>query len=216
MPRPLMIKLVRHGQSLANVDGFDPQLAGDFRTPLTEVGIVQARAAGEAIGHEFVAGSLVYLSPYWRTRETLDALLNGAKAAREDAIGIYEDPRLRELDHGYGNVKDQAHKREKHGWFYYRYEGGESPADCYDRTSGFLESMMRQVERKAASRVLIVTHGMALRCFVMRFLRLSIEQFEVIENPHNGDVVTIAPAESLADFALELGGWRVRGLRLRS
>ncbi len=216
MPRPLIIKLVRHGQSLANVDGFDPQLAGDFRTPLTELGMVQAHAAGESIGHDFVAGSLVYLSPYWRTRQTLDALLNGAQATCEQAIGIYEDPRLREQDHGYANVKDQAHKRETHGWFYYRYEGGESPADCYDRTSGFLESMMRQVERKSASRVLIITHGMALRCFVMRFLRLSVEQFEVIENPHNGEVVTIAPTESLSDFQLECGGWRANGLKIRA
>ena len=215
MPRPLIIKLVRHGQSLANVDGFDPQVAGDFRTPLTELGAVQARAAVEAIGHDFVAGSIVYLSPYWRTRQTLDALLSGASATRAEAIGVYEDPRLREQDHGYGNVKDQAQKRETHGWFYYRYEGGESPADCYDRTSGFLESMMRQVERKDASRVLIVTHGMALRCFVMRFLRLSIEEFELIDNPHNGDVVTIAPAEALSTFELESGGWRVSGLRIR-
>lgn len=30
-----------------------------------------------------------------------------------------------------------------HGWFYYRFRGGESPADCYDRASSFLESMMR-------------------------------------------------------------------------
>lgn len=212
---PLVIKLVRHGQSLANANAFDPQLAGDFRTPLTELGVAQARAAGEAIGREFILGSLVYLSPYLRTRQTLDAMLLGAGATREDPLGVYEDPRLREQDHGYGNLKDQAQKRETHGWFYYRYEGGESPADCYDRTSGFLESMMRQVERKDASRVVIVTHGMALRCFVMRFLRLTIEQFEVIENPQNGDVVTIGPSELVDDPYAECGPWRVSGLKGR-
>ena len=37
----------------------------------------------------------------------------------------------------------------------------------YDRTSNFLESMMRQVERKKTDRVLIVTHGLTIRCFIM-------------------------------------------------
>ncbi len=214
--RPLFMKLVRHGQSLANVNAIDPQQAGDFRTPLTDLGLSQARTAGESIGHDFVAGSLVYLSPYWRTRQTLDALLEGAQATREQPLSVYEDPRLREQDHGYGNIKDQEQKRATHGWFYYRYEGGESPADCYDRTSGFLESMMRQMERRDASRVIIVTHGMALRCFVMRFMRLSIEEFEEIDNPENGAVVTIGPKESIPDSYMERGAWRVSGLKRRA
>jgi len=210
--RPLVIKLVRHGQSLANVQGVDPQLTGDFRSPLTEEGIAQARTAGAAIGPEFLQGALVYVSPYVRTRQTLDAVLEGAGSSRDAPFGIYEDPRLREQDHGYGNLKEQEPKRATHGWFYYRYEGGESPADCYDRTSGFLESMMRQVERKDACRVLIITHGMAMRCFVMRFLRLTVEQFEEIENPRNGSIVTVAPKELLAECYAELGPWRVHGL----
>ena len=212
----MIIKLVRHGQSLANVKGVDPQVVGDFRSPLTAEGIAQGRSAGAAIGAEFFQGALVYVSPYVRTRQTLDALLEGAGATRTAPLSIYEDPRLREQDHGYGNLKEQEPKRATHGWFYYRYEGGESPADCYDRTSGFLESMMRQVERRDASRVLIITHGMAMRCFVMRFLRLTVEQFEEIENPGNGAIVTVAPKELLADCYAELGPWRVHGLVRRT
>lgn len=213
--RPLVIKLVRHGQSLANVQAFDPQQAGDFRTPLTAQGVLQARAAGQAIGAEFLAGALAYASPYVRTRQTLDALLEGANVDRSTLRGVYEDPRLREQEHGYGNLKEQERMRATHGWFYYRYEGGESPADCYDRTSGFLESMMRQLERKDCSKVLIVTHGMALRCFVMRFLRLTVEQFEEIDNPDNGAVVTIAPRELIDQCYVETGAWKVTGLTRR-
>ena len=29
----------------------------------------------------------------------------------------------------------QTELRRTHGWFYYRFHGGESPADCFDRTS---------------------------------------------------------------------------------
>lgn len=214
--RKLAIKLVRHGQSLANVAAFDPQKHGDFRTPLSPVGIVQAREAGARLGAEFLHGALVYASPYQRTRETLEALLEGAGVDRHAPLGIFEDPRLREQDHGYGDVKRQEALRETHGWFYYRYEGGESPADCYDRVSGFLESMMRQVERKDASRVLIVTHGMAIRCFVMRFLHLSVGDFEILDNPPNGAIVTLAGRDELEEYYLENEGWRVAGLTGRA
>jgi broad specificity phosphatase PhoE len=214
--RKLAIKLVRHGQSLANVDAFDPQKHGDFRTPLSPLGVIQAREAGQRLGPEFLQGALVYASPYQRTRETLQALLEGAGVDRSAPFDIYEDPRLREQDHGYGNVKQQESLRATHGWFYYRYEGGESPADCYDRVSGFLESMMRQVERKSASKVLIVTHGMAIRCFVMRFLHLTVDDFELIDNPANGAIVTVAGRDELQDFYLQNEAWRVAGLSGRT
>jgi broad specificity phosphatase PhoE len=210
----LTIKLVRHGESAANVGSFDPQTEGDFRAPLTARGLDQAIAAGKAIGGTFLDGALVYLSPYGRTRETLETLLEGARAKRDRTLGVYEDPRLREMDHGYSDVQAQRPLRETHGWFYYRYTGGESPADVYDRISSFLESMMRQVERKRAEKVLVVTHGMAIRCFVMRFLRLSVEEFESIDNPHNGDIVTIGPTSTIDPCDFERSTWRVTGLRV--
>ncbi len=215
MPRDLVIKLVRHGQSLANVDAFDPQKHGDFRTPLSPLGLIQARDAGRAVGADFVRGALVYTSPYHRTQQTLSALFEGASVDRATAAGIFEDPRIREQDHGYADVKGQEPLRETHGWFYYRYSGGESPADCYDRVSGFLEGMMRQVERRTAKRVLIVTHGMAIRCFVMRFLHLTVDEFELIDNPKNGAIVTIAPRDALTDFYIQTESWRVHGLEAR-
>jgi broad specificity phosphatase PhoE len=71
-----------------------------------------------------------------------------AKRNRIHGLTYYEDPRLREVEFGYDEVEGQHERRKKHGWFYYRFYGGESPADCFDRTSSFLESMMRQVTRK--------------------------------------------------------------------
>ena len=187
----LTIKLVRHGESDANIGKVSSLDVGDHMIPLSERGREQAREAGRRLGREFVESALVYRSPYRRTRETLDGILEGASV---DASGvrIYEDPRLREVEHGYDEVAAQEELRNRHGWFYYRFRGGESPADCYDRTSNFLESMMRQVERKKVGRVLIVTHGLTIRCFVMRFLHLTVEQFDSLANPANCAIVTLA------------------------
>lgn len=210
----LVLKLVRHGQSLANTSEFDPQVQGDFRAPLTPLGHTQAFAAGQRIGRDFLEGALVYASPYVRAQETLAGIFSATEGAALPC-GVFEDPRLREVDHGYSDVKTQETLRERHGWFYYRYDGGESPADCYDRVSGFLESLMRQVERNGAKRVLVVTHGLALRCFVMRFLHMTVAEFESIENPDNGAVVTLAPSEIVERADYTKGRFAVQGLTFR-
>jgi broad specificity phosphatase PhoE len=213
----LMMKLVRHGESEANTGRVLTHEVGDFAIPLSERGKEQARIIGREIGKAFVEGALVYSSPYRRTRETLAGIYQGCGViAPEPRRGLYEDPRLREVEHGYESAAGQEELRRTHGWFYYRFRGGESPADCYDRTSSFLESMMRQVERKQAERVLIVTHGLTIRCFVMRFLHLSVEQFDVLANPPNCSVITIAEQDQLEDVQFSSGRWGVTGLALRS
>ena len=182
--------------------------------PLTERGHAQARVAGETVGATFLRESLIYRSPYLRTRQTLDGLLSGAGVDGSE-MRINEDPRLREVEHGYGDVEDQERKRRVHGWFYYRFDGGESPADCFDRTSHFLESLMRQAERKETDQALIVTHGLTIRCFVMRFLHLTVEEFESLANPHNCAVITIGPRADMQDPLFSTSQWGVTGLALR-
>jgi broad specificity phosphatase PhoE len=214
MTAPLTIKLVRHGESRANTGELRSHEFGDHAIPLSERGQEQARQAGQSIGKEFLTGALAYVSPYKRTRETLQHLLAGAGVEAPDRI--YDDPRLREVEHGYEPIEPQEKLRETHGWFYYRFRGGESPADCYDRTSSFLESMMRQVERKKTDRVLIVTHGLTIRCFVMRFLHLTVEDFDQLANPANCAVITIGDKNALQDCVFTSGSWGVTGLKLRT
>ena len=214
------ILLVRHGQSLANTGAVDPQQRGDHSIGLTARGRQQAEARGREIGADFLRNSLIYCSPYRRTRETLEQILAGAQVnVEDDGLRIYEDPRLREVEHGFegsaDEVEAQTRLRKIHGWFYYRFRGGESPADCYDRVCTFLESMIRQLERKGLQRVIVVTHGLTLRCFVMRFLHLTVEQFEVLANPDNADLTRIAEASRLENPVYVRGRWGVEGLKLR-
>ena len=211
----LVIKLVRHGESEANIGLVRSHEVGDHAIGLSPRGWEQAREVGRKLGRSFIDAALVYTSPYRRTRDTLAGIYEGCGVPEERRLRLYEDPRLREVEHGYEPIEEQEELRRKHGWFYYRFRGGESPADCYDRTSSFLESMMRQIERKKADRVLIVTHGLTIRCFVMRFLHLSVEDFDRLANPANCDVVTLADRAELVDPQFTSGRWGVTGLRLR-
>jgi broad specificity phosphatase PhoE len=100
-----------------------------------------------------------------------------------------------------------------YGHFYYRYRGGESAADCFDRVSGFLDTFVWSIKSRRSKQALLVTHGLALRVFVMRFLHLTVEQFDKIANPHNADIVTLAPRETFQAPQFVSGPWGVGGLR---
>lgn len=209
----MKITLVRHGQSLSNVGKTTRIHTADHLIDLTEEGQNQALIVGAKLGLNRLKHSLIYCSPYLRTRETLKYICIGAGVKREE-LPVYEDPLLREMEFGYTEKENQLITREKYGWFYYRYTDGESPADVYNRVTMFIDSMMRQSERKKNENVIIVTHGMTIRVFVMRFLHLTVEQFTSLDNPDNTAIITIsnpAPENSL----FKTGRWGVEGVSLR-
>ncbi|HQS58356.1 MAG: hypothetical protein B7Y56_09715 [Gallionellales bacterium 35-53-114] len=210
----MIIKLIRHAESEANTGKMHPNKEKDAAIPLSEQGEEQAQNTGKLLNPDFVKDALVYCSPYQRTRQTLQYLLAGA-GIKPDEIKVYEDPRLREIDVGYDDSEAQLELRKIHGWFYYRFKGGESPADCFDRTSAFLESMMRQIHRSNKHNILIVCHGMTLRCFVARFLHLAVEEFESMQNPSNCDIVTISKKEFIQNPIFTNGRWAMEGIKLR-
>src|SRR5262245_9266875 len=120
----MIIKLVRHGESEANVADPSRPSEADYLVPLTPRGVEQARQAGHALGRSFLEGCLIYTSPFVRARQTLTGILAGA-GLEPGAVASWEDPRLREVDHGYADVPSQHRMVAIHGHFYYRYHGGE-------------------------------------------------------------------------------------------
>lgn len=205
--------MVRHGESTGNSKEEDPNVVGDPYLRLTEKGRKQAELAGRIVGPDIFRKALVYASPYLRTRQTGHCALEGAGCPE---VTIFEDPGLREVEHGYQNVAAQEEMRKIHGWFYYRFNGGESPADCYDRSSAFLETLSRQAERKNKDTAVLFTHGLTMRCIIARFLHLKVEEFEIMSNPKNAEIITIAPHNTLQNPVFKNGRWGVEGIPLRT
>ena len=74
-------------------------------------------------------------------------------------------------------------ERADYGHFFYRIPNGESAADAYDRVSGFNESLWRQFGEKDFPSVLVlVTHGLMTRVFLMKWYHWSVEYFEDLRN----------------------------------
>lgn len=189
--KPQRIFLVRHGQSQGNADPENYATVPDYALKLTEQGMSQAVEAGRQIAG-IIGGGLVraYVSPWHRSRETFDGI---ASELGDQIIRRLEDPRIREQDWGHlqsvENLKRINQERKEYSPFYYRLPDGESGADVYDRVSTFLETLYRDFDRPDfPENALIVTHGMTLKIFLMRWFHWTVEQFEAASTPRNGEV----------------------------
>ena len=186
------IILIRHGESEGNLDRNTYANKQDYKLLLTEEGIRQAEEAGEQIKRIVGDGRVCfYVSPLWRTRMTFEHV---AKHLDRNNIRWKEDPRLREQEWGHfrdlkANIQIDA-ERNKFGTFYYRIKDGESCADVYDRVSDFFNTLFRDFEKPGfPPNAVMVTHGMSIRLFLMRWFHYTVEEFEVLANPVNGAIV---------------------------
>lgn len=190
--KPKKIILVRHGHSEGNADKNQYKTVPDYALNLTPAGVQEARRAGKEIKEIIGAGTLyAYVSPYYRTRQTFDHI---KESVADNLVKAIEDPRIREQDWGHlrsPEVNEEIIKeRDLFSTFYYRIPDGESGADVFDRVSTFLETLYRDFDKPDyPENVLIVTHGMTLRLFLMRWFHWSVEEFENLRNPKNAQVV---------------------------
>lgn len=184
---PKRIILVRHGESEANVDPTVYARVPDWQI----AGLIGDGAFG------------VFSSPYVRTEQTKNAMLEGIGRA---LVFDYQDPTLREQE--YGNMpptdENEANRafRKRFGYFFYRFPEGESCADVYDRMALFLDSLYRRFDRPSCPEsIIIVSHGTAIKCFLARWYHWSIERFESIGQLPNCHVSVMRQCDG--SFVLE-------------
>jgi len=193
---------MRHGESLGNVDEGAYVTTPDWRVPLTEIGREQAYEAGKELKDIIGENGKVffYYSPYKRTRDTLDELRHHIKP--EQIISTREEPRISEQQ--FGNFQNMEavwqSKQERHefGRFYYRFKEGEAGLDVYSRVSSFISTLVRDCQQYQKAgydldevNVVIITHGLSLRLFLMRWFQFSVEEFEDSENPQNAQLIVM-------------------------
>lgn len=113
-------------------------------------------------------------------------------------MGVREEPQLREQD--FGNFQDlkqkQLEKRERQnfGRFFYRFPNGESGADVYDRITIFEDHMVRDIDAGRFcenTNMVLCTHGLTLRLFLMRWFHWTVAEYEQIANPANSTPIIL-------------------------
>ena len=230
MPEKLV--LIRHGQSMGNLDETIFATTPDNAMPLTDLGWEQARKAGTILKDKIITpGESVHfiVSPYVRTVETFHGIVSAwcdpdgeefvsikdhnlkvnAWYERLTELGLTwnEDSRIREQDFGNYQTPEVTRraKEERHrfGAFYYRFNNGESGSDVYDRVSTFLDSLWRSFETNKSQNYVLVTHGIVLRVLMARYFRYTISQLNLLANPRNCEMVVLGHA---GDGRLDLEG----------
>ena len=184
----MRIILLRHAESLGNIDELAYTRTPDHALPLTPRGEAQARLTGSVVRDLLTEPAAAYVSPYVRTIRTLALLDVGDRLER-----TVPEPRLREQD--WGNLQDpleqevQKRKRHEFGHFFYRLSHGESGADVDDRVASFLAELELRMLQQAShpTTVLVVSHGLAMRLLCRRLFAWSIDLFESLSNPGHCD-----------------------------
>ena len=196
--RPKRIILVRHGNSIANNNYDILQNTPDNKIVLSEKGIEQAKEAGKRlkklIGNESLE---FYVSPYKRTIQTYEYILESLKDNLNDCI---ISPSIREQE--YGNLQSdmdkQFEEQKKVGVFFYRFKDGESGSDVHARISIFLQYLFRRIlsiDYHAWDNVVIVSHELTLKFFMMNFLNLPVKEYENIKGLKNAEFWVIEKNE---------------------
>ncbi|KAF8775814.1 hypothetical protein HU200_004204 [Digitaria exilis] len=211
-PRPRRIVLVRHGESEGNVDEAAYTRVPDPRIGLTAQGWRDAEDCGRRLRDLFSNSGdsdwkvYFYVSPYRRSLETLRGIGRAFEPHR--FAGVREEPRLREQDFGNFQDRDQMRVdkelRLKYGRFFYRFPNGESAADVYDRITGFRETLRADIDigrfhppqrRTDDMNIVLVSHGLTLRVFLMRWYKWTVRQFEGLNNLGNGGTLVMQTGE---------------------
>ncbi|KAH7586353.1 Broad-range acid phosphatase DET1 [Nakaseomyces glabratus] len=123
---------------------------------------------------------------------------------------IIDEPRLREQDFGnyqeVSSMQDVMEKRKTYGHFFFRFPEGESAADVYDRVASFQDTLYRHFQfrqhTKGRDVVVLVTHGIYSRVFLMKWFRWTYEEFESFTNVPNGSLMVMELDEKLNKYVL--------------
>ena len=207
----MQIILLRHAESLGNVDDLAYTRIPDHSLPLTSLGEQQAHAAGPVL-RALIADSPVaaYVSPYVRTTRTFELLRLDELVER-----TVTEPRLREQD--WGNLQDpveqeiQKQKRHEFGHFFYRLAHGESGADVDDRVASFLSELELRIAADPThpDTALVVSHGLTIRLLCRRMFSWSIPLFESLSNPDCCDYRVLTLSGGRWDLDRPFEQWRV-------
>ena len=182
--------LIRHGQSVANVDPSHYYAEHDHLIGLTDHGREQAKVAGDKILSlvQERPFSIVH-SPFVRAAETA-SIIDQRCILQGRYANVYESPLL--YERSWGNLREIVDSPEldasMHFNFFYRPVSGESFADTYVRVVMFMQEV--RANRYEHDEIVIVAHGEWIRLALMYLRGQSVNYFNRYhKNPENCQVI---------------------------
>ena len=178
--------------------------ASDYDTDIAEGAEAQAVITGSRLQEYIEVPHAIYVSPYKRTRKTLEGLIKGWPKLGH--VRTFEEDRIREQEYGkqaaYTDWRlyfvfhpDQALLSKKSTQYEYKHDQGESLLNVRDRMRAFTSTLIREHggRERRPENIMLVTHHLLIMAMRANFERWSREVFlEKNENdrPPNCSVTT--------------------------
>ena len=157
-----VLTIVRHGQTEANNTKI---IQGWTDTPLNDFGMIQAKAAGQAL--KDIEFNQAYSSDLKRANKTCQIILEENQKFTISAEDIKEVKLLREFNCGVFEGKSIAEFRAEKEKFRDGFvpENGEGPSDVQNRAREFVKLFTNDIvnAKEEAPSILIVSHGGFIR-----------------------------------------------------
>jgi len=166
----------------------------DYDTLLTENGKWQAGETGKKLNTAIPLPDLIYVSPYKRTMQTLEGLVQGWPELAK--VPFVSEERIREHEYGLTTIYNdwrvyfalnpiQGILYKLDGDYIYRYLNGESKADVRARVRSFTSTLVRE---NAEQNILVVSHNimtLSIRANLERWLPDKFLAMDKSDKPIN-------------------------------
>ncbi len=182
------VLLVRHGETIWNQEN---RWQGQADTPLSQTGYDQARQLARRFQNEGQRVQALYTSDLRRARNTADIL--------GQALGVrpIEATAWREMDIGTWSGLTTAEVATRHAEEWARLRQGEDlprgGGETFAQFQGRLvQSSQQFIRDHRGAQILVVTHGGAVRAFLLHCRGLNMNQFGQIEKIGNTGISEVS------------------------
>ncbi len=182
-----MLIVVRHGQSVANLEG---KYAGHYNTPLTDAGKLQAEKSAEYVAEKYKIDA-VFSSDLDRAYETAKALgdkvgIEVVKSAeiKEIFCGTWENMKVTDVAAEY----EEDYKVWVNDFCNCRPTNGESVKEHYERIVRAFEKLAKEYAGKTAY---VATHGTPIRVLMAETCGAGLEKIAEVPWASNASLTFI-------------------------
>jgi broad specificity phosphatase PhoE len=188
--------LMRHAESVEDIDNGVYELVPDHAVGLTVEGRSQAmRAASEITSRIGGSRSLsIVCSPARRAAETADIIAARIRSTTSWAVHVQADRRLAKQDWGsvtVANREEQMRRRYEAGAMNYKFPDGESGWDVAIRMRSLIDELSAWSAVHPGDPAVIITHGFTVRIALMMLLQWTEAELERYANPPNCFLVEV-------------------------
>ena len=183
-----MVFVVRHAESLEDVDNTAYERIPDEEMPLSEKGRSDIEnLVTVLLQNTIFSNSLqLILSPSKRVLETAEIVVS--RVPSHIKCSLITDSLIQKQNWGKVTVNNRSaieKERYRIGVLRYRFPGGESGNEMLFRFRIFAKKLQQKMAEETTENILIITHGFGFRVLLKVLLNWTEEYFESLAHPQN-------------------------------